>query len=107
MIYLLAFVALVLASARLTRVLVIDEIATPLRNWVMATWPPPSKPSKLIRCYWCSGFWVSLSLVTTAFLHAAALNFLPWSAGWAVPTVALAVSYASAVLLDREGTDGV
>jgi hypothetical protein len=94
-IYLLAFVVLVLAVARVTRVLVIDEIAFPLRRWVLTKWPAPSKPAKLITCYWCAGFWVSLVACT----YVSATGWLPWVA---LPLATFAVAYASSWVLDKE-----
>ena len=102
MIYLLAFVALVLATARATRVIVIDEVAAPLRNWVLRTWPVPSKPSKLIRCYWCAGFWVALVLTVYAQAVAVFAGWLPYQSLALIPITTFAVAYAAAWVLDRE-----
>lgn len=85
--------------------IVYDEIAQPLRAWVLRKWPLPSKPGKLITCYWCSGFWVSGLLVTATVVPAAALHLTPWSSCAGIPIFTLAVSYASAVLLDKEGAN--
>lgn len=100
MIYLLAFVALVLATARATRVIVIDDVADPLRRWVLRTWPVPSKPSKLIRCYWCTGFWMSALFCLVAAIA------VPWP-GWKAAVcwyliATFAVAYASSWVLDKE-----
>lgn len=106
MIYLLVFVALVLAAARATRVIVIDEVAAPLRNWVLRKWPVPSKPSKLIRCYWCAGFWISAFLCLLAATAAPApVTWRQWVAGvcWYLITT-FAVAYASSWVLDKEET---
>lgn len=115
MIYLLAFVVLVLASARATRVIVYDEIAQPLRAWVLTKYPLPSKPGKLVTCYWCAGFWVSglFSLVAIDAIRLAGLApALDGWQGWAASAKLLflltfATSYAVGVLLDKEGTDGI
>lgn len=100
MIYLLAFVVLVLAVSRATRVIVFDEIGLPLRNWVLRRWPLPSKPGKLVTCYWCAGFWVSLLAATATH------SLFPWKPWIAIPLLTFAVSYAAAWVLDKEGTDG-
>lgn len=105
MIYLLAFVVLVLASARATRVLFYDEIAAPLRRWVVAKWPEPSWPAKIIGCYWCSGFWIS---ATTCLMAATALptpgTWREWAAAgcWYV-LATFAVAYGASWVLDKEG----
>lgn len=103
MIYLLGFVVLVLATARATRVVVIDEIAEPLRTKVMTRWPPPSKPSKLVRCYWCSGFWMSGLICATTLAVACKAGWLPWLSLALLPVLTFAVAYASSWVLDKEG----
>lgn len=51
-------VVLMLASFRLTHLVVYDSILDPLRA------PLADRPfwGDLIACYWCAGFWVSLLL---------------------------------------------
>lgn len=110
MIYLLAFVVLVLAAARATRVIVIDEIAAPVRRWVLANEKkllggklgPTPRLGKLVRCYWCSGFWVSALLVLYTQSAACFAGWLPWQSMALVPVTAFAVAYASAWVLDKE-----
>lgn len=106
MIYLLAFAALVLAVARATRVIVYDEIGQPLRQWVLTKWPLPSKPGKLVTCYWCAGFWISL--IASLYVHTAACfaGWLPWHSIALLPVTTFAVAYGAAWVLDKEGTDG-
>lgn len=108
MIYLLAFVVLVLAVSRATRVLWYDEIALPLRTWVLTKWPKPSKPSKLVRCYWCLSVWVAF--FATLYTHCVACfaGWLPWHTMALLPLTWFAVAYASAWILDKEGiVDGI
>lgn len=111
MIYLLAFVALVLATARATRTINIDEVATPIRSWIInKTERPPTALYRfwlfllaLIRCYWCSGFWVSL--LTTNYTLAMITLFTPlqwWQAAAAAPILTLAVAYSASWVLDKE-----
>lgn len=102
MIYLLAFVVLVLAAARTTRVLVIDEIAAPLRTWILTRYGAASKPGKLVRCYWCSGFWVSLILTVYTQCVFCFAGWLPWQTVALLPIVTFAVAYASSWVLDKE-----
>lgn len=108
MIYLLAFVVLVLAVARATRVLWYDEICQPMRSWVLRKWPLPSKPGKLVTCYWCLGFWVSLLASTGIHFYVAATGLAPWHTMALLPLTTFAIAYASAWVLDKEGiVDGL
>ena len=83
----LELVVLILASFRLTHLLVFDTIAEPLRRWVSAApaqgtgaaygYPPgrtrhgPIRAflATLVQCYWCAGVWVSAGLL---------LSYLSW-----------------------------
>ena len=107
MIYLLAFVVVTLAVARATRVIVFDEIAAPLRRWILTKYPLPSKPGKLVTCYWCSAVWVSLLACLHTFTVAWAAGWLPWQSFALVPVTSFAVAYGASWLLDKEGTDGI
>ena len=108
MIYLLAFVVIVLAVARATRVLWFDEICQPLRSWVLRKWPLPSKPGKLVTCYWCLGFWVSLLFCAGAHTYVTVTGLAPGHTWLLLPLTTSAVAYASAWVLDKEGiVDGV
>lgn len=81
------FVLLVLASFRLTHLVVFDQIAEPLRQWA----EPRPFLSGLISCYWCCGIWVSLGLFACGRL-------LPGAAAVLIPVLAVAGGQA---LLER------
>ena len=106
MIYLLAFVVLVLAAARATRVIVIDDVAIGLRSWVIRKFGEDSKPSKLVTCYWCASFWMSGLMCVLVHAYACAVGWLPWHTMWLAPITTFAVAYASSWVLDKEGVDG-
>lgn len=55
---------LVLASYRLTHLLVFDKIAEPIRNRI----PGHGYLAYLVRCYWCAGVWISAILVALVAL---------------------------------------
>ncbi len=65
----LELVLLVLASYRLTHLLVYDRIAEPVRRWV-APW---RTLSEVLGCHWCTGVWVSAGLL---------LLWLGWPSVW-------------------------
>lgn len=107
MIYLLAFVGVTLAVARATRVIVLDEIAQPLRQAVLTRWPLPSKPGKLVTCYWCAAVWIALAACAGIHTYVALAIGLPWHTFALLPITWFAVAYGAAWVLDKEGTDGV
>lgn len=102
MIYLLAFVTLVLASARWTRVFNIDEIFAPGRNWIINRYGAASKPGKIARCYWCAGFWISCLVTLFANIVAVQAGWIPWETLALLPVTGPAVAYAAGWILDKE-----
>ncbi|MEW6046701.1 MAG: DUF1360 domain-containing protein [Bacillota bacterium] len=70
----LELAVLILASFRLTHLVVLDSITEPLRRWVAGGRDPlradPASMGRarawfvaLVTCYWCTGVWVSAALV--------------------------------------------
>jgi hypothetical protein len=106
-IYLLAFVVLTLAVARVTRVIVIDDVAIPLRRWVITKFGDDSAAGKLVTCYWCAGFWVSLLACLLVHTVTCAAGWLPWQTVAYLPITTFAVAYGASWVLDKEGTDGI
>lgn len=52
-----------LASYRLARLMVEDEITAPIRERIWKRFPPESsKVGYLFTCYWCSGVWSASAL---------------------------------------------
>jgi len=105
-IYLLAFVVLVLAAARATRVIVFDDIAIGLRSAVMRKFGEDSKLAKLVTCYWCAGFWISGLMCLYVHTLACFIGWLPWHTVALLPVTTFAVAYSASWVLDKEGTDG-
>lgn len=87
-----AFVLLTLASARVTRLIVTDQISIPLRRYVINKFGPDHWTTYLIHCPFCASVWVSLG--AAAFWCA----FTPASWLWYLPG-ALAMSYLIAPIL--------
>lgn len=104
MIYLVALVVLVLASARAARLASKDDITFPVRQWIDRRWGEQSSRSRLIWCFWCSGVWLSGLLAAMAMT--AAVVWDHWPVGLAVSAwlpVTLAIAYAGSRLVDMEG----
>lgn len=62
------FILLSLATYRLTRLVLLDEIAEPLRERIWKRFPPHTKFGYLFTCFWCFGFWASILVVVLYLL---------------------------------------
>lgn len=102
-IYIVALVVLILATARGARLVSRDDITAPIRLAIDRRWGTDSFASKLVWCPWCSGMWIALLLGAMAMT--AAVTWDDWPAGLAVaawiPT-SLAIAYAGSRLVDWE-----
>lgn len=105
MIYLVAFVVLVLATARLTRLVYFDDITLPIRNWIDSRFGPSSFISKVVWCPWCASVWVAF--FTCPFCLAGMWMFAGWTLGaaaWASAVLIPAVCYPAGWIVERETT---
>lgn len=87
--------------ARTTRLITTDEITKGLRQAAARRLPPNSPVSYLLFCRWCMSIWVAAPTAAAW----SALSAVPcWSGRWFidVPTVALALSYATGLLVRAE-----
>jgi hypothetical protein len=87
-----------LASARITRLLIRDEITDFIRVWVFRRWSPQSKAGYFATCPWCVGMWLAL----------ATAPYVVWINGWSwwlYPIVAFAGSYTTGILAERVESD--
>lgn len=66
MIYLVAFVVLVLATARLTRLVCRDDLTAPMRLAIDRKLGQNSFLSRLIWCHWCVAVWMSFATSSLA-----------------------------------------
>lgn len=106
MIYLVAFVVLVLATARLTRLVSKDDLTIPLRLWIDSKLGEQSFLSRLVWCHWCSAVWVSL--FTSSLAAAAAWTWWSWNLGVVLTGWVLLVpanAYAASRVVDMEKSD--
>lgn len=76
---------LVLASFRLTHLIVFDSIMEPVRQRLVRV----RYAAELISCYWCCGVWVSGALVA---------GYLLWPSGARIVLAVLAVAGGQALL---------
>lgn len=100
MIILVGLVVLVFCVARYSRALSVDLIGLPIRAWAEQKYTAASKMYKLVTCYWCNAYWISL-IHTAAALTAVSLYTHNWWAMAALPFVFPAVAYAASWVIDR------
>lgn len=98
--YVLAAVVAVLASARLTRLVIYDVF--PPSAWIRDKWdalvPEESKWNPLLGCHYCLAPWVTLVVMGAGWasdLHPA----------WWFVTSWLGLSYAASVVVSYDGDD--
>lgn len=86
------------ATARVTRFLMRDFLAEPIREKVEATFGADSKPAYLMGCDWCMSMWTAAAVAPVAYAasrHRARTGRPAW--WYVVPAAALTLSYAYAV----------
>ncbi|MEV0431150.1 hypothetical protein [Micromonospora sp. NPDC050495] len=101
MVRLIEIVVVLLFVARVTRLIVADEITRRPREAIVRRLPEGSGFAYLLFCRWCLSVWIAAS-AATGWWH---LSDVPrWSGYWwvDVPTVALALSYATGLLVRAE-----
>lgn len=104
MIYLVAFVVLVLATARLTRLICKDDITASMRLAIDRRFGEQSFISRLIWCHWCVAVWVSLftsSIVLGMLDLSGVISTAQQAALWLLLVPANA--YAASWVVDKEG----
>lgn len=97
---LVAFAVLVLCVARYGRAISVDLIGLPIRAWAEEKFTRASKVYKLVTCYWCNVYWISLLKCCLA----AVLASLYWHNWWLmalVPFVFPAVAYAASWVIEK------
>jgi hypothetical protein len=104
-IYLVAFVVLVLATARLTRLIHFDDLTLSMRNWIDRRFGERSILSRIVWCPWCASVWAAI--ITCPFAMAGLWLWAQWSlwgALWATGPLILAVSYPAGWIVHKETT---
>lgn len=103
MIYLVAFIVLVLATARLTRLVSRDDLTAPMRLAIDRKLGQNSFLSRLVWCHWCVAVWISLGTSSVAMqaLH----SFVTMSPKAAILTWLLLIAanaYAASWIVGKE-----
>jgi hypothetical protein len=98
---LIEIAVVVFAVARLTRLVTEDKITDPLRTAVAVRLPAGSMWTYLLYCRWCVSIWVAVPAAAVWWSVSAVPR---WSGRWwlDVPVAALALSYATGLLVRAE-----
>ncbi|WDZ84031.1 hypothetical protein [Micromonospora cathayae] len=98
---LIEIAVVLLFVARVTRLVVADEITRRPREAIVRRLPELSALAYLLVCRWCLSVWIAAPAVAGWWY----LSDMPrWSGYWwvDVPTIALAMSYATGLLVRAE-----
>jgi peptidoglycan/LPS O-acetylase OafA/YrhL len=83
-----------LAVARLTRLLVDDQLTIGLKRWAIRKWGDTSWQSYLVHCPWCVSVWIALPVMPVATL---------WPSRWLIAALSVpAASMVAGLLVDRD-----
>lgn len=98
----LLFVIGVLATARLTKLIVEDDWPPTMwfREWYIVKLTKGNGWAKLVECVFCVAPWVALVNVGLAWLSFDGDGSLDW--WWLIPNLWLATSYAAAMTVARD-----
>lgn len=81
-----------LAVARLTRLLVQDQITVRYRQWVVKRWGENSMPSYLVHCPWCTSIWVAAVVMPPAAI---------WPNKWTLAVLSIPMASLVTGLISR------
>lgn len=57
-----------LAVARLSMLVVDDQLMLRFRQWVVKRWGEDSLPAYLVHCNWCTSMWLAMPIMPAAIL---------------------------------------
>lgn len=101
---LIALLVMSLATARLTRMIVEDQISEPLRNWAYRVDPKIEHVGYVVGCPYCTGIWAGM-----AVMWLSAVSWIYWGTitGYimASPVVLLGIAQAALLLSPRADTN--
>lgn len=101
----ITFAVLLFAAVRVTRLIVVDKLSEPLRQFLLKKLGAENWVTYLFFCPWCIGFWVSLAAAWLTYEHGGLKVYMPFPEWLSVPLVALAMSYVVGWVLSREDVE--
>lgn len=103
MINALILVVLVLAVARVTRLVTTDQVTLPIRTWVVRKYGEESNQAYFVFCPWCVSIWVSAPMTAATFLVPHGPTWGQWV--WHGILTFLAVSHATGLIASKLEND--
>lgn len=98
---LITLALLLLATTRVTRAIVNDKIADPIRTWVVRRNGENGWWTYLFHCPWCMGWWIAAPAGALATWPGELSHVLPLPAWLTFLTAWAAISYATGWILTR------
>lgn len=96
--FLLGWLLLVLAAARITNALVSEDIFQPLRQTLEGTFF-----GRMLDCYWCTSFWVAGLFAASACVAAVVLtDVTAWGTAAVFPIIWCSSAYGVGWIIDHE-----
>lgn len=91
-----------IAVARVTRLITVDKIFEPFREWLIRVNGDTGWITYLAFCPWCMSVWVSTALVPPAWFLTHAPDTLALTSWIGLPLTVLAVAHLAALILTKE-----
>jgi hypothetical protein len=103
--FIVAWLLLVLAAARMTNALVYEKVFKPMRDWLAAKTRQPWRfLASMLECHWCTGFWVTGIMLVPVAVAAAVVAVAPlWLIILAFPYLWASAAYGTGFIIDHEG----
>lgn len=100
MIILVGIIVLVLCVAHYSHALSLDVVGLPIRAWAETKFTTASKMYKLVTCYRCNTYWISLIACTAALILTSLYLHNWWPMAW-LPFGFPAVGYGAYIIVDK------
>ena len=91
-----------ISTARLTRLLTLDKITEPIRQWVVRKNGTDGRWSYLIHCPWCSSIWIAPAPALLVWYLTDAPTLLGITSWVGAPLTWLTTAYLAALIIQKE-----
>lgn len=102
---LITFIVLLFATIRVTRLIVTDKLSEPFRQLLVDKLGTSSLVTYLFFCPWCVSVWIGFASSAIAWYVGGLQPFVSLPAWFAIPAIALGMSYITGWVLSREDSE--